>query len=211
MKNLIIVGGGGMGRDVYSIAKRCYGYEEEFIIKGYIDDNLHSMDGFEGYPSVLGTIDGYAIQSDDVFVCSLGSVQTKKILCEKLKARGAKFQTLISKMAIIQQNAQFGDGTIVAETALVGSDAKIGENCLIQSFSVIGHDCELGDYVRIDTHAVCVGGVKVDSLTTVHTGAVLNHNVVVGEGATVAANSFVIKEVKPGTTVWGNPAKFLSK
>jgi sugar O-acyltransferase (sialic acid O-acetyltransferase NeuD family) len=195
---------------VYSIAKGCLGYGDEFVIKGFID-NLNSLDGFEGYPPVLGTDEDYVIQPDDVFICAIGSVHVKSIVCEKYKAKGAKFQTLVHRSAVVQHNVQLGDGTIVAETALVGSDAKIGENCLIQSFSVIGHDCELGDYVRIDTHAVCVGGVKVDSLTTVHTGAVLNHNVVVGEGATVAANSFVIKEVKPGTTVWGNPAKFLSK
>ena len=39
-----------------------------------------------------------------------------------------------------------------------------------------------------------------------HTGAVVTHKVVVGEDAVVAACSFVIKKVKPGTTVCGNPA-----
>lgn len=209
MKELIIVGGGGMGRTVYCIAQGCLGYETDFTIKGYLDDNIHSLDGFEGYPPVLGTIDDYQIKPDDVFVCSVGSTKTKKTICEKLMAKGAQFRSLIHKTAIIHKNAIIGDGCIVTYCALVGADAKIGKNVLLQPYTVVGHDCIVGDYARIDTHVVCVGGVVIESTATVHTGAVVSHNVVVGEGAVVAANSFVIKKVKPDTTVWGNPAKLL--
>lgn len=210
MKELIIVGGGGMGRTVYCIAQGCYGYETDFTIKGYIDDNVHSLDGYDGYPPVLGTIDDYLIKPNDVFVCSIGNAQTKKKICEKLIAKGAKFQSLIHKTAIVHKNVIIGDGGIVADYSLIGADAKLGDNVLVQPYAVVGHDCIIGDYVRIDTHVVCVGGVVINSGATIHTGAVVSHNVVVGDNAIVAANSFVIKKVKPETTVWGNPAKLLN-
>lgn len=210
MKNLIIIGGGGMGRSVYCIAQGCYGFETDFTIKGFIDDNNHSLDGFKGYPPVLGTIDDYQIEPDDVFVCSIGSTKTKKVICNKLSAKGARFLPLIHKTAIIHKNAVVGDGSIVADYALVGADAIIGSNVLLQSYAVVGHDCIIGDFVRIDTHVVCVGGVVIEGTATIHTGAVVSHKVVVGEGAVVAATSFVIKKVKPNTTVWGNPAKLLN-
>lgn len=209
MKELIIVGGGGMGRSVYCIAKGCYGYETEFVIKGFIDDNIRSIDGFKNYPPVLGTIDEYQIQPNDIFVCSIGDTKTKKQVCERLIARGATFQSLIHKTAIIRQNSVIGAGSIVADYASVGADCKIGNNVLLQSYAIVAHDCIIGDYVRIDTHVVCVGGVVIEKTATIHTGAVVSHNVVVGEGATVAATSFVIKKVKPETTVWGSPAKLL--
>lgn len=209
MKNLIIVGGGGMGRSVYCIAKGSIGFEEEFTVKGFIDDDLNSLDGFEGYPRVLGTIDGYKIEDGDVFICSIGNTKTKKMVCEKLKARGAQFFTLIHKTAIVRQNAKIGDGCIIADFASVGADCTIGESSLIQTFSIAAHDCKIGNYVRIDTHSTCVGGVIVEDTATIHTTAVVNHKVIVGEGATVAAMSFVIKKVKPNTTVYGNPAKTL--
>lgn len=209
MKKLIIVGGGGMGRSVYCIAKGSIGFEEEFTIKGFIDDNIHSLDGFDGYPPVLGTIDGYEAEEGDVFVCSIGNTKTKKIVCEKLKTKGAKFFTLIHKTAIVRQNAKIGDGCIIADFASVGADCKIGESCLIQTFSIAAHDCKIGNYVRIDTHSTCVGGVVVEDMATIHTTAVVSHKVVVGEGAVVAAMSFVIKKVMPYTTVYGNPAKTL--
>lgn len=210
MKKLVIIGAGGMGRSVYCIAKGCIGYGTEFVVKGFIDDDLSQLDNFEGYPPMFGTIDDYVIEEDDVFVCSIGDTKTKKIICEKLKARGAKFQTLIHKTAIVRQNAKIGDGCIIADFASVGADCTIGENSLVQTFAIAAHDCKIGNYVRIDTHATCVGGVVIEDTATIHTSAVVSHNVVVGEGATVAALSFVIKKVKPGITVYGNPAKTLS-
>lgn len=209
MKQLIIVGGGGMGRSVYCIAQGCHGYGEEFEVKGFIDDNIHSMEGFDNYPPMLGTIDDYMICENDVFVCSIGNTKTKRMICEKLKARGAQFHSLIHKTAIVRQNAKIGDGCIIADFASVGADCTIGENTLVQTFSITAHDCIIGNYVRIDTHATCVGGVVVEDCATIHTTAVVSHKVVVGEGAVVAAMSFVIKKVKPNTTVYGNPAKLL--
>lgn len=209
MKQLIIVGAGGMGRSVYCIATGCIGYGTDFTVKGFLDDDLNSLDGFENYPPMLGTIDGYKLCEEDVFVCSLGNTKTKKMICEKLKAKGAKFQTLIHKTAIVRQNAKIGDGCIIADFASVGADCTIGESTLVQTFSIAAHDCKIGNYVRIDTHATCVGGVVVEDCATIHTTAVVSHKVVVGEGAVVAACSFVIKKVKPNTTVFGNPAKQL--
>lgn len=209
MKHLIIVGAGGMGRSVFCIATGCLGYGTEFDIKGFIDDDLKSMDGFKNYPPLLGTIDGYMLCDGDVFVCSIGNTTIKKKVCEKLKTRGARFQTLIHKTAIVRNNSIIGDGCIVADYASIGADCTIGENTLIQSFAIAAHDCKIGNYVRIDTHATCVGGVVVEDTATIHTTAVISHKVVVGEGATIAACSFVFKKVKPNTTVFGNPAKLL--
>ena len=209
MKHLIIIGAGGMGRDVYWSAKGCIGYSEDFDIKGFVDDDLSSQDGFEDYPPLLGTINDYQIEEDDVFTCSVGNVKTKSIVCEKLKSRGAKFYTLINKTAVVHEHTILADGCYVGEFALIGTEAKIGENCLIQAYSIIGHDCKIGNYVRIDTHSVIIGGVEIHNRATVHTAAVVSHKVEVGEDATIAACSFVIKNVKAGTTVMGNPAKRL--
>lgn len=75
MKNLIIIGAGGMGRTMYDLARESLGYNMEFIIKGFIDDDLFALDSFRGYPPILGTISEYQPLEDDVFVCSIGGGQ----------------------------------------------------------------------------------------------------------------------------------------
>ncbi len=209
MKNLIIVGAGGFGRSLYCITKGCDGYGVDFNVKGFIDDDIDQLNCYDGYPPILETVDNYIIKENDVFVCSIGDTQTKKKICEKLKNKGAKFYSLIHKTAIVRSNAKIGDGCVVCEYAAIGADCHIGENTLVQPYAAIAHDCRVGNYVRVDTRATMVGGVIVEDCVTIHTAAVISHNVVVGNCAKVAACSFVIKKVKPNTTVMGNPARQL--
>lgn len=54
MKNLVIIGAGGMGRTIFDVARESIGYGIEYTIKGFIDDNLSALDGFEDYPPSWG-------------------------------------------------------------------------------------------------------------------------------------------------------------
>ena len=47
MKQLIIIGAGGMGRCLYCMAEESIGFGKEFMSKGFIDDNLNALDGIE--------------------------------------------------------------------------------------------------------------------------------------------------------------------
>ncbi len=209
MNKLIIIGGGGMGKEVFYTAKNSIGYGTEFVIKGFLDDNIHSLDAFIGYPPVLDTIHNYQPQPDDVFTCSIGNVHTKKKLCEIIKSKGGKFQTLIFNNVQLRENVKIGEGCIIDSYAHIGSDVVIGENCLIQAFACVAHDCIIGDYSRLDVRTLIVGSVIVGNNVTIHTNAVVSHKVVLEDDSTVAAMSFVIRKVKFGTTVMGNPAKRL--
>ncbi|MDE6005944.1 MAG: acetyltransferase [Muribaculaceae bacterium] len=206
MKCLIIIGAGGMGRTLYDIARESIGYNTEFIIKGFIDDNVNALDGFVGYPPVLSTIKDYIPGEDDVFTFSIGGDSRRRCI-ESIIDRGAKFINLIHTTARVGSNVKLGEGNIIAAFTTLGSDCRIGNYNMIQSYTVIGHDAEIGDFNRIDTHVTCVGGIKIKNETTVHTGAVINHKVTVNDHAKVGALSFVIRSVKEGTTVLGNPAK----
>ena len=206
MKNLIIIAAGGMGRTIYDIARESVGFGIEFNIKGFIDDNLQALDAFEGYPPILGKISDYQPQKGDVFVCSIGGASRKKCM-EEIINRGGEFQTVIHKTARIGSGVKIGKGNLIAAFTTIGANAEIGDYNMIQSYSIIGHDTKIGNWNRIDTHVTCVGGTIVGNEVDIYTSSVLNHGVVVEDGAHVGACSFVIRKVKAGTTVIGNPAR----
>jgi sugar O-acyltransferase (sialic acid O-acetyltransferase NeuD family) len=208
MKQLIIIGAGGMGRTFYSNALESRGFGEEFVVKGFIDDNLQALDGFAGYPPILGTIRDYRPQPDDVFVSSIGGT-ARRTCMEGIIARGGVFIELIHKTARIYQNARLGKGNFIGACTVIGNDAVIGDYNMIQAYTVIGHDARIGSWNRIDTHVTCVGGIVLEDDVDIHTSAVINHGVTVGTGARVGALSFVIRKVKPHTTVYGNPARVI--
>lgn len=208
MKKIVIIGAGGMGRTFYDIIKECYGFKETFIIKGFIDDNLNILDSFNNYPSLLGTIVDYIPLKDDWFVCSIGGTSRKECM-EDIIERGGEFPTLVHVTSRIGQNVKLGVGNVIGAFTTIGADAVIGNYNLIQSYTVIGHDVKVGDWNRIDTHVTCVGGTRIENEAVIHTSAVINHGVTVENMAHVGACSFVIRKVKVGTTVIGNPAKRL--
>ena len=208
MKNLVIIGAGGMGRTLYSNALESLGYGEEFVVKGFLDDNLNALDGFPNYPPIVSTIRDYVPQSEDVFVSSIGG-SSRRSCMEEIIRRGGEFWELIHKTARICTNAKLGKGNFIGAYSVVGNDAVIGDYNMIQSYTVIGHDARIGNWNRIDTHVTCVGGIVIEDEVNIHTSAVIGHNVRIETGAHVGALSFVIRKVKAGTTVMGNPAKRL--
>lgn len=209
MKNLIIIGAGGMGRSVYNTALQCVGYNEDYQIKGFIDDNLHALEHFNGYPPVIGKIMDYQIQIDDVFVNALGDIANKKECIKKMLDRGADFLTLIHPTTLVNSNAQLGKGCLIDSFSVIGADTKIGDFVVIGVGVVVGHDVNIGNWSRIDGHVTLVGGIAVGEEVCVHTGAIINYKVQVEDRACVGAGSFVIRRVKETTTVYGNPAKRL--
>ena len=208
MKHLIIIGAGGMGRTMYDMARESVGYGIEYDVLGFIDDNISALDNFAKYPPIIAPIQGYQPKENEIFICSIGGAARKKCI-EEIISRGGQFLTMIHSTARIGTNVQIGEGSIVGAFTTIGADAKVGKYNLIQSYTVIGHDSVIGDWNRIDTHVTLVGGTIVQNEADIHTAAMISHNVTVENNSRVAACSFVIRRVKEGTTVIGNPAKKL--
>lgn len=208
MKHLIIIGAGGMGRTMYDMARESNGYGIEYDIHGFIDDNTSALDSFENYPPLIAPIQGYQPKDNEIFICSIGGPARKKCMKEII-SKGGNFLTMIHSTARIGTNVLIGEGSIIGAFTTIGADAKIGKYNLIQSYSVIGHDSIIGDWNRIDTHVTLVGGTIVHNEANIHTSAMISHNVTIEDNSRVAACSFVIRKVKAGTTVMGNPAKKL--
>ena len=53
------------------------------------------------------------------------------------------------------------------------------------------------------------GGAELYEGSTIHTGAIVLPHIIVGKGCTIGAGSVVMRKVKDGDTVYGNPAKVL--
>lgn len=208
MKNLIIVGAGGMGRTIYDMARENASFGKEYVIKGFIDDDLHSLDSFHNYPPVVGTITDYTIQPDDIFVCSIGGESRRKCM-ESIINRGGEFITMIHPTSRIGTNVHIGKGCYVGAFTTIAADAFIDDYNFIQTNTIIGHDVHIGRWNRIDSFVMCVGGTRIGDGCMIHTGAMINHNVEIGNGAHVGACSFVINSVPDGVTVFGNPARRL--
>jgi acetyltransferase EpsM len=71
----------------------------------------------------------------------------------------------------------------------------------------VGHDCVLHDYVTVFLGVNIAGNVTLHEGVTVGGGATVLPGVTVGAGATIGAGAVVVRDVPPGVTVKGVPAR----
>jgi sugar O-acyltransferase (sialic acid O-acetyltransferase NeuD family) len=207
MKNLIIIGARGYGREVYNLALQCEGYQKEYQVKGFLDDKADALTDFENYPKIIGTVEDYVIQENDIFCCALGSVQWKKHYIELIESKGGRFVNLIHPTVIIDSNVKLGTGLIVFMYSNISNDCTLNDFVTIQGFVAIGHDTKIGKWCHINAYSFTGGYATLEDEVTLNTRATVLPSVIVRKGATVGAASLVIRNVKENTTVFGVPAK----
>lgn len=95
MKHLLIIGARGFGREIYNLAINSIGYQEEFDIKGYLDNKLDALCDYKNYPPIIDSVEHYQPQEDDVFICALGDVNYKKKYTSIILSKGGQFINLI--------------------------------------------------------------------------------------------------------------------
>lgn len=205
--DLIIVGAGGLGREVYSWLSQEIKEKNDYKIKGFIDDNPHSLDGYDYSAKVIGTIFDYQPNPGEKLVLSILDPFVKKEIIKSLSEKGAKFYRLIHPSAILGFNVKIGKGCIISPNCILTNDIKIGNFVFINTNSTIGHDAVIGDFTSINGKVEITGKVKVGSGCLFGVGAKVIPGRKIGDDVVVGAGSVVIRNVGSNVSIFGNPAK----
>lgn len=205
-KNLYIIGAGGFGREIFSALSGVPGYGDSFVVAGFIDDNPNALDGYSGYPAIVGVLDGFMPGSNDVFFAAIGNVDIRKKCVEAVRAKGGSFLTLVHETASVGKNVRLGEGVYIAHNAVLTADIEVGDNSYVFHSSTIGHDVKIGCCSHISSQVFLGGGVKVGDGVTIQPGSKVVPRVEIKDGAEVGIGSVVIANVKAGVKVFGCPA-----
>lgn len=206
-KKLIIIGAGGWGREIlWSIRGK-----RNIIVKGFLDDNPNAFNGLSSQlPPILSSVEDYEIKKGDYFFCALGDPMLRKKCYEIIERKGGKFLSIISPKASICKSAKIGDGSFIDEYTCISDKVVIGKNCIVQRLATIGHDTFIEDSVTIGSGVFCGGSVKIGRCSIVNVNSTIIHSISVGENVVIGAGSVVMRNVKNGNHIFGNPAHILA-
>lgn len=210
MKNLLIIGAGGCGREVLQWAKDINGVKLTWNIKGFIDDDLDALSEKKCSIPVISKVDEYKIKEDDEFVCSIGNSSIRKHIIEKLEAKGAIFTNLVHPKASVADTAIIGKNVIIYPFALISDNAVIGDGSIINMYSSIAHDSVLGRYCTISAHCDVTGVCRLGNNVFMGTTSNMVPGTEIGDDVYICAGSTVMASVRKNRKVLGNPAKIVN-
>ncbi len=208
MDRVLIAGAGNFGREIASWIDGCRGYGTAWKLAGFLNDDLHALDGFAEPPErILGTIADYRPQPDERIVLAIGDPKGKLQVAERLQQRGAQFLQLIHQSAVVCRNVRLGAGVLIAPFAFVGGAADVGDFATVSVGSIVAHDVVLGAGCTLTGHCSLAGHVRLGKGVFMGTHACVIPQITVGDWAMLGAGSTIVRDVAAGSHVFGVPAK----
>jgi len=108
---------------------------------------------------------------------------------------------------IIEDGVEIGNNTAI-DRAVLGSTI-IRKNAKIDNLVHIAHGVEIGENSLIIANAMIAGSVSIGKNVWVAPSASILNQKKVDDGAVIGMGAVVLRDVKPGETIIGNPGKAL--
>ncbi|HYF58569.1 MAG TPA: acetyltransferase [Burkholderiaceae bacterium] len=203
-----LIGVGGFGREVMPLLRPLAAAAGATVC--FVETAPKAAE-VNGVP-VMAEADFLALPGDRAFNVAVGDSRVREAIVERLTAAGARPFPIHAPGAVVLDGNEIGEGAILCGYTMVTSNARIGRFFHANIYSYVAHDCWIGDWVTFAPGVKCNGNVLIEDHAYVGTGAVLKQGrpgqpLRIGAGATVGMGAVVTRDVPPGVTVVGNPAR----
>lgn len=200
-----IFGAGGFGREIVGFVRdaQAVGYSEREVV--FVTDN-------GGEPRCgLPVIGLEELTKDDVVVVAVADSAARGRIVKRCEKIGVTFGKAIAPESIRYDEVEIAEGAILCAGSIITTNVKIGRHFHLNLNSYVAHDCRIGEFVTFAPNVACNGNVTIGDRAYIGTGALIMPGVTIGADAIVGMGSVVIKDVLPGRTVVGNPARHLHR
>jgi sugar O-acyltransferase (sialic acid O-acetyltransferase NeuD family) len=212
-KPLVILGSGGNALDILDVVDALNRTAPVWQVRGFLDDGRETGSEYMGFP-VVGKISDALKFGDCSFLNAVGSDKTFRLrpaIIERTALTRQQYGTLVHPTASVSTRAKVGNGVCVNHGASVGGRAVIGDHVYLGVGCVIGHDAVVEDHAVIAPGAIVSGFCRIGQNSYVGAGAIVKQTKLVGAQAVVGMGAVVCRDVPPGATWVGNPARPLER
>jgi len=205
-QGLIIINASKFGREIYTWAQQAIQAGAPWFVKGFLDDRPDILRGFTYDVPILGSAEDHEPASDELFLIAIGEPDAKKRYCQMLESKGARFATLIHPTAVVGHDVHIGEGSVIGPLTQLSCDITLGKQVCFGTNSNTAHDTRIGDYTQVSGSCEINGNAELGQGVFLGSHATILPTVRVGDRAYIGAGSVVLKNVKPGVKMFGNPA-----
>lgn len=137
-------------------------------------------------------------------VIAVGDNRTRRNLAMRLKG---EFATAVHPAAVVHPSCRIESGCVVFAGAIIQPDSTLGEHVIVNTGASIDHDCRVGAFSHVGPGVHLCGNVTLGDGALLGVAAAAVPGSRVGDWSVVGAGAVVTKDVEPGATVVGIPAK----
>ena len=206
MKDIVIIGAGGVGRETAWIIEQINMRNPTWNIIGFVDDNEEIWDSqINGY-KVIGNLSWLnALENKPYVIIAIANYKVKKSIVNKLGDR-FQFATIIHPDVYLNRTVEIGDGCIVYPGVIMTTNIRIGNHVIVSPKCGIGHDSVIKDYVSLLWNVNISGFDVIEEGVLVGSGATIIQGKNVDKGAVVGAGAVIIRDIEKNSTNIGVPS-----
>ena len=206
MKDIVIIGAGGFGREVAWLIEDINQERPQWNILGFIDDNETAQRKQVGKYTVIGTTD-YLADKELHVVIAIANPTIRRIIYNRLKHTKNMFPTLIHPSVMYSKTVTFCQGVVVSAGTILTVNIIIDDFVLIDRLNNIGHDTRIESFSTLLPSTTVSGNVHIEKNVLIGTGTTIIQELSVGKNTIIGAGSVVIKDIPKDCTAVGVPAK----
>lgn len=212
MSKVILLGAGGLAREVLDGIEACQRAGQDIQPIGYIDADA-ALWGQEinGLP-VLGGLDWFDEapgRRDTPLIAAIGAPRSRRHMVQEALRRGLQFTSLVHPAVHLSSRAQLGLGVVILAGCVVENRASIGDFTVINNLCFIGHDVQLGAYCTLAPGALLAGGSRLGDGVDFGIGAATRQGVTIGSGAVIGGQAMIVEDVPANAVVVGVPGRVM--
>lgn len=208
MRDLVLVGAGGFGRETIDTVLAINEVALTWRIVGVVDDSLADVNAQRLHELDVEHLGGLSrIPPRTEVAIAVGNPAARRRISMDLARRGHTFPQLIHPTTVIGSRFQAGPGLITLAGVSIGTNVQLGDHVHLNAHAVIGHDAVLHDHVSVNPNATVSGDCLIGASTLVGAGSVVLQQLSVGSEATIGAAACVTSDVTPRAVVVGVPAR----